>query len=76
VLKKSSDKVRLCYQLAAEARARAQQETDAARKERFFEIEARYIRLAQSHELTESLADFGREARRFGREVRRFLERR
>ena len=65
MLKKSSDKVRLCYQLAAEARAQAQLETDPARKERFFEIERRYIRLAQSPELTESLTDFTREVRKF-----------
>ena len=65
MLKKSSDKVRQCYQLAAEARAQAMRETDAARKERFFEIEERYIRVAQSHELTESLSDFNHEIRRF-----------
>jgi len=65
VFKRSSEKVWLCYRLAAEAHAQARQENDPVRKERFFEIERRYIRVAQSHELTESFTDFGREIRRF-----------
>ena len=64
VLRKSSGKVRHCYQRAAEARERAMRATDASVKTMWFKIEDRWITIAQSHIMTEALVDFGAEVRR------------
>ena len=64
VLRKSSDKVRHCYQRAADARERAMRTTDASAKAMWFKIEDRWITIAQSHTMTEALVDFGAELRR------------
>jgi len=64
VLHKSSDKVRYCYQRAAEARERAMRTTDASAKATWFTIEDRWITIAQTHTMTEALVDFGAELRR------------
>jgi len=65
MLRKSSDTVRECYRLAVEAREFALREIDPVRKAAFFKAEDRWIMLAQSRELTESLSDFSSEVRRF-----------
>ena len=64
VLRKSSDKVRHCYQRAAEARERAMRATDASVKSTWFKIEDRWITIAQSHTMSEALVDFAAEIRR------------
>jgi hypothetical protein len=65
MLQKMNDRVRECYRLAAQARVQAMQATDPKIKARFFEVEERYIRLAHSHELNESVAMLTQEVRRF-----------
>jgi len=64
VLRKTSDKVRHCYQRAAEARERAMRTSDASAKAMWSKIEDRWITIAQSHTMTEALVDFGAELRR------------
>src|SRR5215470_12168371 len=64
MLRKSNDRIRLCYQKAAEARERALRETDPELREGFFREEDRWIGLAHSFELSESLSDFATEIRR------------
>jgi hypothetical protein len=58
MLQKTSDRVRECYRLAAETRVQAMRASDSALKVQLLEVEDRYIRLAHSHELTESLDAF------------------
>src|SRR5262245_44507315 len=64
MLKPHHDKIRRCYQRAAESHERAAQASDAQAKGQYLAMEERWLRLAQSYELTESLSDFGAEARR------------
>jgi len=70
MLHKSSDKIRHCYQRASECRERALASHDPQLKADMFAAEDRWIRLAQSYALTESLVEFGEEVRRhlLGRE--------
>ena len=65
MLERPNDKVRECYARAAEAREQAMRENDPAAKDTWFKLEDRWITLAQSCELTESLSDFTTEVRRF-----------
>ena len=65
MLRKSSDKVALCYHLAAECRERELQLYDPALKKIMRESEERWLALARSYELAESIDDFNKEMRRF-----------
>jgi hypothetical protein len=65
MLQHPNDKVRHCYIRAAEARERALRERDPVRKENWFKIEERWITVAQSCALAETLSDFNAEVRRF-----------
>jgi uncharacterized alpha-E superfamily protein len=65
MLRRPNDKVRYCYIRAAEARENALRERDPASKETWFKLEERWISLAQSRQLTESLSDFTAEVRKF-----------
>src|SRR5262244_2479223 len=64
MLKRPHDKIRHCYRRAAQCRERAAQAKDAEAKSKFLAIEERWLRVARSYEFTESLSDFGAEARR------------
>jgi uncharacterized alpha-E superfamily protein len=65
MLRRPNDKVRYCYIRAAEARENALRERDTPSREIWFKLEERWITLAQSRALTESLSDFSTEVRRF-----------
>jgi len=65
MLHKSSDKIRHCYERATVCRESALRTNDVDIKASMFAAEDSWIRLAQSYELTETLADFGKEARRY-----------
>ena len=65
MLRKFSDAVRECYRLASQSRELALRQTDPNRRAAFFKAEDRWILLAQSYELVESLSDFSGEVRRF-----------
>jgi PAS domain S-box-containing protein len=65
-----SDKVRLCYERAAEAKERADEMLDPEAKTDFLNAEKRWLLLARSYEFGERLDDFTRESSRrtnFGR---------
>ena len=64
MLKQPQEKIRHCYQRAAESHERAARATDAQAKTRYLAMEERWLRLARNYEFTESLSDFGAEARR------------
>jgi PAS domain S-box-containing protein len=53
-----SDKIRLCYERAAEAKERADATNDPAFKAEFLDTEKRWLILARSYGFTESLEDF------------------
>jgi len=61
VLQNLSDKVRLCYARAAEARERADEVLDPEAKADFLNMERRWLKLARSFELGERLDDFTRD---------------
>src|SRR5262249_10243569 len=65
MLRGLNDKVKECYARAAEAREQAIRENNPAARETWFKLEDRWVTLAQSRELTESLSDFSAEVRRF-----------
>jgi tryptophan 2,3-dioxygenase len=65
MLRKSSDKIALCYHRAAECRERELQLHDPALKKIMRESEHRWLALARSYELAESIDDFNKEMRRF-----------
>jgi hypothetical protein len=51
-------RVRLCYERAAEAREHANVLSDAEAKAEFFKIEQRWLLLARNYQLGEPLNDF------------------
>jgi PAS domain S-box-containing protein len=59
-----SDKVRLCYERAAEAKERADEMLDPEAKADFLNTEKRWLLLARSYEFGERLEDFTRETHR------------
>jgi hypothetical protein len=61
----SDDPVKYCYYQAALAREQAMRARSSPRKADLLETEERWIRLAQWYEMTETLADFEPEIRRF-----------
>ena len=65
MLRKSDDRIRYCYYRAAQAREHAMRARNPGRKAGLLEAEERWMRLAQQYEMTETLADFGKEVRRF-----------
>jgi hypothetical protein len=60
-----NDRVKYCYARAAGCRERAQRERDPASKETWHKMEDRWLKLALSIELTESISDFHSEVCRF-----------
>jgi PAS domain S-box-containing protein len=58
MLERFSDKIRLCYERAAEAKERADATDDPALKTEFLNAERRWLTLARSHGFAESLEDF------------------
>src|SRR5215472_4571970 len=58
MLEQFSDRVRECYEFAAEARAKADATNDSALKVELLNAERRWLGLAQSFGFTESLKDF------------------
>jgi PAS domain S-box-containing protein len=58
MLQQLSNKIRECYERAADAKAEADATSDPALKAEFFLAERRWLSLARSYEFTESLADF------------------
>jgi PAS domain S-box-containing protein len=61
LLNNLSEKVKLCYERAVEARERADETLDPDTKADFLTIERRWLLLARSYELSERLDDFTRE---------------
>jgi PAS domain S-box-containing protein len=72
VLNNLSDKVRLCYERAADAKERADEMLDPQAKADFLDMERRWLLLARSYELTERLDDFTRENSREAKLARAF----
>jgi hypothetical protein len=64
MLEQFSDQVRQCYQRAVEARAKADATNDPALKADFLAAESRWLTLASSFVLSESLGDFATESER------------
>jgi PAS domain S-box-containing protein len=60
LLQSLSDRVRLCYERAAEAKQRAEETTDLTSKTDFLKIEQRWLLLARSYQFGESVDDFTR----------------
>ncbi|MGC2077660.1 MAG: PAS domain S-box protein, partial [Xanthobacteraceae bacterium] len=58
MLEQFSERVRECYEFAAEARAKADATNDSALKAELLNAERRWLVLAQSFGFTESLKDF------------------
>jgi hypothetical protein len=58
MLEQFSDKVRECYEFAAEARAKVDATNDPALKAEWLNAERRWLHLARSFGFTESLKDF------------------
>src|SRR6516164_7484701 len=58
MLEQLSDKIRLCYERAAEAKARADATDEPAIKAEFLATERRWLTLARSYGFAESLEDF------------------
>lgn len=57
MLEKFSDRVRECYERAAEAKAKANATTDPALKAELLNAERRWLTLARSYGFSESLED-------------------
>jgi PAS domain S-box-containing protein len=72
MLERFSDKIRECYERAAEAKAQADASNDPALKAEFINVERRWLILARSYEFTESLADFNAAN---SERLRKFVER-
>ena len=64
MLNKSSEKVRRCYQRAAEAHERGIRAKDGSIRATWFKIEDRWVALARNYARTEALVDYGTEVRR------------
>jgi hypothetical protein len=58
MLEQLSDKIRLCYERAAEAKERADATNDPILKAEFLSTESSWLTLARSYGFTESLEDF------------------
>ncbi len=58
MLNSLSKQIRDCYERAAEADRRAEQQTDAALKKDFLDCARRWRKLARSYEFTEQLKRF------------------
>jgi PAS domain S-box-containing protein len=58
MLEQLSQQVRECLALAAEAKTRADETSDAAKKAEHLKQERRWLKLARSYALTESIGDF------------------
>jgi DNA-binding NarL/FixJ family response regulator len=72
LLQNLSDKVKLCYERAAEARERADETLDPEAKTDFLNVESRWLLLARSYELGERLDDITRENSRRAKLARAF----
>jgi len=64
VLHAPNEKVRHCYQRALRCRERAMCSSDPETKTSYLAMEGRWLRLAESYELTERFSEFGDEVRR------------
>jgi PAS domain S-box-containing protein len=62
LLKNLSDKIRLCYERAVEARERADEMLDPEAKADFLNTERRWLQLARSYEFNDRLGDFTQES--------------
>jgi PAS domain S-box-containing protein len=60
MLQSLSKRIQLCYERAAEARQRAEEMRDARQKADFLNTERRWLLLARSYQLSDSLKDFVR----------------
>jgi PAS domain S-box-containing protein len=60
MLQSLSKRIQLCYERAAEARQRAEEMRDARQKADFLNAERRWLLLARSYQLSDSLKDFVR----------------
>jgi len=65
MLYKQSDKIRHCYQRALACRRRAFNTGDRLLKADYLAMEDDWLRLARSHELSESVSEFSAEIRRY-----------
>jgi two-component sensor histidine kinase len=72
LLQNFSDKVKLCYERAAEAKERADEMLDPEAKAEFLNVEKRWLLLARSYQFGESLDDFTRENSRRVESARAF----
>jgi signal transduction histidine kinase len=72
LLQNLSDKVKLCYERAAEAKERADEMLDPEAKADFLNVERRWLLLARSYQFGERLDDFTRESSRRAKTVRAF----
>jgi PleD family two-component response regulator len=61
LLQNLSDKIRLCYERALEARERADEMLDPEAKADFLNTERRWLQLARSYEFNDRLGDFTQE---------------
>jgi hypothetical protein len=64
MLQESGEEVSLCCCKAAECRAQADRATDPKLRQRYSNMERRWLLLAKSYELRERLSSFEQEARR------------
>jgi hypothetical protein len=60
MLKNLSDQVRKCLLRAEDCARQAASQSDPALREDFLAMEARWLKLARSYELTERLIDFSK----------------
>jgi hypothetical protein len=72
LLQNLSDKIRLCYERATEAKERVHEIHDAEAKTDFLNMERRWLLLARSYEFGERLNDFTRENSRRAKVARAF----
>jgi two-component sensor histidine kinase len=72
LLQNLSDKVKLCYERAAEAKERADEMLDPEAKADFLNVERRWLLLARSYQFGERLDDFTRESSRRAKTARAF----
>jgi hypothetical protein len=64
MLQNLSQEIRDCYERAAECRQRAEKALDPEIRERYSNMERRWLLLAKSHEFRNRLGDFTAEAQR------------
>ena len=58
MLRSVSTRARQCHEWASKARQRALESTDPVSRDEYLASEARWLKLAESYELTERLTDF------------------